>query len=83
MAGCGSDRTGEAGAVWRGGVRYVLVWQARHCVDWKGVDWSGRYGGDGYGKVWLVEAGRARFGGACQAEVGSVAAWQASYGLSW
>ena len=29
MAGRGSDWTGEAGAVWRGGVRYVLVWQAR------------------------------------------------------
>lgn len=54
---------GEAGKAgqrlaWIGGFR-----QARQCEDWKGVDWSGRYGGDGYGKFWLVEAGRAGFGG--------------------
>jgi hypothetical protein len=27
---------------------------------WRG--WRGRYGGDGYGKLWLVEAGKVGIG---------------------
>lgn len=27
-----------------------------------GLLWQGRYGGDGYGKLWLVEAGKVGIG---------------------
>ena len=46
--------------------------QARQCEDWKGVDWSGRYGGDGYGKLWLVEAGAGWLGSVRKGWAGQV-----------
>ena len=66
MAGRGSDRTGEAGAVWRGRLRYVLVWQARRGVFCFGLACSGEAGLAG-----LVRLRQGRLGMAWQVRQGS------------
>jgi hypothetical protein len=55
----------EAGAVWRGGLRYVLAWQVRSGREWFVREWSGTLWAAGRvwkGRVWSGLARQVRWG---------------------